>query len=170
MKTDKRRRRENKTDYANRLNLLKKGVPRIIFRKTNKYLISQYIESKEAKDKVIFGFNSKDLFGYGWPKEFWGSLKSIPAAYLLGYLMGKEILNSNLEKPIADFGMIRMIHKTKTYSFLKGLIDAGLEISCKEEAFPEEKKISGANLKKKNFSGYFKEIKLKIDKNENRKN
>lgn len=164
MRIEKRRRRENKTDYKNRLNILKKGTPRIVFRKTNKYLIAQYIESKEAKDKVIFGFNTKDLIGYGWPKEFSGSLKSIPAAYLLGYLMSKEIIKSKLEKPIVDFGMIRMIYKTKTYAFLKGLIDAGLKIPCKEKTFPEEKRIHGENLKKKNFSTYFQEIKSKIDK------
>ena len=72
MKVDKRRRRENKTDYLNRLKLLKGGSPRIVFRKTNKYIIAQYVTSKEAQDKIEFGISSKDLIKHGWPKEFSG--------------------------------------------------------------------------------------------------
>ena len=148
MKTIRRRRLQNKTDYLTRLKLLKSEKPRIVFRKTNRYLISQYVNSEEAKDKIVFGLNSKQLLKYGWPKEFGNSLKSIPAAYSLGLLMGKEILKRKLERPIVDFGMIRTIKKNKLYGFLKGLIDSGLEISCSEDCFPEEERISGKNLKK----------------------
>ena len=91
MKTLKRRRREGKTDYLKRLKLLKSEKPRIVFRKTNKYIIGQYVKSEEARDKVIFNVVSKELFKYKWPKEFQGSLKSISASYLTGYLIGKEI-------------------------------------------------------------------------------
>ena len=61
MKTLKRRRKENKTDYAKRLKLLKSETPRIVFRKTNKYLIAQYIVSEETHDKVEIGITSKIL-------------------------------------------------------------------------------------------------------------
>ena len=163
MKLAKRRRRENRTDYLNRLNLLKSGKPRVVFRKTNKYLIAQYVESKEAQDKIILTVNSRDLKKHGWPKEFEGSLKSIPAAYLTGYLIGKQIKKGKLKEPIVDLGMARTIYKTKVYSFIKGLIDSGLEINCKEEAFPEEDRIQGKNLKK-DFTKTFNEIKSEIDK------
>ena len=106
VKIAKRRRRESKTDYLNRLKLLKSGKPRVVFRKTNKYIIAQYIESKEAKDKIVIGVNSKDLLKYGWPKENLGALKSITAAYLTGFLIGKKILKEKLQEPIVDFGMI----------------------------------------------------------------
>jgi large subunit ribosomal protein L18 len=162
-KVQKRRRRENKTDYLNRIRLLKNGAPRLVFRKTNSYLISQYVLSDEAKDKIVFGINSKALLKHGWPESFKGSLKSIPAAYLTGYLVGKKIIEEKLEKPIIDFGMARTIHKTKIFGFIKGMIDSGIEISCKEEAFPEEARIEGQNLKE-DFSKYFKEVKSKIDK------
>ena len=125
MKVVKRRRREAKTDYAKRIKLLKSNSPRIVFRKTNRYLIAQYIISKEAKDEIKLGANSKELLKFGWPKEFSGSLKSISAAYLLGLIINKKIKEKKLEKPIIDFGMIKMIHKTKTYAFLKGLKDSG---------------------------------------------
>ena len=161
MKIQKRRRREYKTDYLKRLKLLKAGKPRIVFRKTNKYVISQYISSSEAQDKVEIGFDSRDLLKHGWPSEAKGSLKSISASYLLGYLMGKRILKDKKKIPIVDFGMIQSIHKTKAFGFIKGLIDSGLEISSKEEAFPNESRIKGEHMKNKIN---VEEIKLRIDK------
>jgi large subunit ribosomal protein L18 len=162
MKTQRRRRTENKTDYKKRMGLLKSGTPRIVFRKTNKYIISQYVISKEAQDSVKFGITSKELLKYGWPKKFEGSLKSIPASYMTGFLMGKQIIKNKLQSPIIDFGMIRVLHKTKLYAFIRGLIDSGIEIQCKEEAFPEEERIHGENLKE-DFSKTFKEVKSKIE-------
>lgn len=157
MKTLKRRRKENKTDYGKRFKLLKSGKARLVFRKTNLYLMVQYIESKEAKDKVVFGINSKELIKFGFPEN--ASLKNIPASYLLGYLTAKKIQEKKLGTPIVDFGMLRSIYKNKLYAFLKGLIDGGLEINCKKEAFPDESRIKGKHLKNKiNFD----EIKAKI--------
>ncbi|MEK6833050.1 MAG: 50S ribosomal protein L18 [Nanoarchaeota archaeon] len=161
MRTQKRRRKENKTDYLKRLKLLKGEKPRIIFRKTNRYIISEYIESKEAQDKVIIGFDSRKLNEYGWPKDAQGSLKSITASYLTGYLIGKTIIKEKLENPILDSGMNRVLHKNKIYAFIKGLIDSGIKINCKKEFFPEELRIKGQHLKHKIP---FDEIKLKIDK------
>ncbi len=162
MRTQKRRRKENKTDYLKRLKLLKGEKPRIVFRKTNKFIISEYIVSKEAQDKVIIGFDSRKLNDYGWPKNAQGSLKSITASYLTGYLIGKAIIKQNLEMPILDTGMNRAIHKNKIYAFIKGLIEAGIKINCKKEFFPEESRINGQHLKNKIP---FNEIKSKIDKN-----
>ena len=159
MKVGKRRRREAKTDYAKRIRLLKSNSPRLVFRKTNKYLIAQYIISKEAKDEIKLGGNSKELLKFGWPKEFLGSLKSISAAYLLGVLMSKKIKEKKLEKPIVDFGMIKMIHKTKTYAFLKGLKDSGLDINCDDKFCPDENRLKGEHMKNKIA---FEEIKSKI--------
>ena len=162
-KTLKRRRKENKTDYLKRLKLLKSKMPRIVFRKTNKYIIAQYVTSKQAKDKVEIGLSSKQLIKYGWPKEFQGSLKSIPASYLTGFLIGKKIIKEKKETPIVDFGMIKVLHKTKIFAFLKGLIDAGIKINYKKDVFPNDEKITGKNLKK-DFSKTFNEIKSKIEK------
>ena len=59
--------------------------------------------------------------------------------------------------------MLRSLHKTKLYGFLKGLIDSGLEISYKKETFPEEERISGKHLIE-DFTKFFSQIKEKIDK------
>lgn len=149
MKVSKRRRKEAKTDYAKRIKLLKSNSPRIVFRKTNRYLIAQYVISKEAKDIIKLGTNSKELLKFGWPKESAGSLKSVSAAYLLGLLISKKIKEKELDVPIVDFGMIQMLHKTKTYSFLKGLKEGGLNINCEDKFCPEENRLKGEHLKNK---------------------
>ena len=56
---------------------MKSETPRVVFRKTNRFLIIQYVTSLEAKDKVEFGLSSKKLKDFGWPKEFEGSLKEM---------------------------------------------------------------------------------------------
>ena len=160
-RVNKRRRRENKTDYLKRIKLLKGGNPRLVFRKTNRYILSQYITSKEAQDKIEIGVNSKELMSYGWPKQLEGSLKSIPAAYFTGFLIGKKITEKKLKNPIIDLGMNRAVHKTKIYAFIKGLIDSGVKIKHKKETFPEENRIIGKHMKK-DFSKIFGEIKSKL--------
>jgi large subunit ribosomal protein L18 len=161
MKVQKRRRREAKTDYARRLKLLKSEKPRLVFRRTNKYVIAQYVTSNEAQDKVVFGLNSSELLKHGWDKKAVSGLKNLTASYLLGYLMGKTIQSKKLEQPIIDFGMLKSLHKTRVYAFLKGIIDSGIAISCKEEAFPEPGRIKGDHLKNKVD---FEKIKSNIDK------
>ena len=162
MKTLRRRRQEGKTDYGKRVKLLKSEIPRLVVRRTNKHIIAQYTLSEDAKDKIVFGITSKALIKYGWPEEFRGSLKSISASYLTGFLIGKKIQKQKLKQPIIDFGMLRMQHKNKLFAFIKGIIDSGIEIPCKEEAFPEEERIKGKNLKE-DFSKYFDKIKTKIE-------
>jgi len=154
MKTQKRRRKQGKTDYKKRMNLLKGLRPRVTFRKTNRYLVVQYILSNEAQDKIVFGITSKKLLKYGWPKNFEGSLKSIPASYLTGYLFGKIILEKKLKEPIIDFGMLRTLHKSKIYSFLKGIIDSGIKIQCNKEIFPEFNVCMNAVIARRKRSGY----------------
>ncbi len=162
LKTIKRRKKEAKTDYGKRIKLLKSKTPRVIFRKTNRYIIAQYVTSKEAQDKVEIGVTSRDLKKFGWPEEFEGSLKSVTASYLTGLLIGKEIIKKKLKTPIVDFGMTRAVRKNRAYAFLNGLIDAGVKIKCDKEFFPEEDRISGKHMKK-DFSKTFTEIKSKIE-------
>jgi large subunit ribosomal protein L18 len=162
MKNLKRRRKENKTDYGMRIKILKGEKPRLIFRKSNKYLITQYVKSNEAQDKIVFGMTSRSLIKYGWPENMKGSLKSIPAAYLMGLICGKKIKSEKLEKPILDLGMTRNVNKNRFFSFIKGLIDSGLDIKCNKETLPEEDRIKGKNLKE-DFSANFSKIKTKIE-------
>ncbi|VVB80326.1 50S ribosomal protein L18 [uncultured archaeon] len=161
MKVQKRRRMENKTDYGKREKLLKSHGPRLVFRKTNRYVLGQYVISKNAQDLVQIGATSKDLLAYGWPKEFEGSLKSLTASYLTGMLIAKKIVSQKLPSPILDLGMLRILHKTKIYAFIKGVNDGGVKIKCDPSLFPDEERIKGKYLKK-DFSKTFDAIKSKI--------
>ena len=82
MRTMRKRRRQNRTDYKARIALLKSEKPRVVVRKTNRYILSQLISSDLAQDKVSIGANSKELLLFGWPKDKEGALKSLPASYL----------------------------------------------------------------------------------------
>jgi len=161
MKTIKRRRKENRTNYLKRINLLKSEKPRVVFRKTNKYLIAQYVTSKEAQDSIRINTTSKELLKYGWPEKLKTSLKNTSAAYLLGLLIASKIKQEKLQTPIIDFGLQRVIKKSKMHTFIKGLVDAGIDISHKKEFFPPEKRIKGEHIKEK---VPFEEIKSKITK------
>ncbi len=134
----RRRRLEARTDYKARLALLKAGKPRIIIRKTNQYIIVQAVHSEGAQDYIIKGRTSKDLLGKGWPAAKQGSLKSLPAAYLTGILLGKAIKDKTTEA-ILDIGMNRNIQKSRIYAVLRGILEAGVEIPHSKDALPTDK-------------------------------
>ncbi len=160
----KRRRRENKTNYLKRKRLLEGRKPRIVIRKTNRYIILQFVESKFAQDKITHSVNSKELLEHGWPKEAAGSLKSIAAAYLSGLLFGKKIAGEKDKKAILDIGLVKSTKGSRIYAGLKGIIDSGIQINCKKEMLPEEKRIQ--NSKAKDF---FDKVKQNIEKKEAKK-
>ncbi len=139
-RTIKRRRLEAKTDYKTRLVLLKSGKPRVVVRKTNRYVIAQIVESAMAQDKIIMGVSSKDLLDQGWPKEFSGSLKSLSAAYLTGFLLGKKA-NGKIKEAILDIGINRNVKKSRLYAVVKGLVEAGLNIPHGKEALPTDAEV-----------------------------
>jgi large subunit ribosomal protein L18 len=144
-KTLKRRRLETRTDYRGRLELLKSKMPRLVVRKTNRYIIAQIVESEVAQDKILFGVNSKDLLGKGWPKEKQGSLKSLPAAYLAGFMLGK-MAKKQIKEAILDIGMQRNVKGCRLYAVLKGVIDAGIEIAHSEESLPTNERITKSEI------------------------
>ncbi|MBI5871711.1 50S ribosomal protein L18 [archaeon] len=159
----KRRRKEGKTDYLARTNILKSEKLRIVFRKTNRYIIGQAVKSEEAQDKVLITTNSRELLGYGWPENAVGSLKSLPACYLTGFLLGKKISKKSMDtEAIPDIGLLRNVPKSRAYGFFKGVVDSGVKVKCNEESFPDEKRLTGENLKSK-IKEFFKKIKNEIE-------
>ena len=145
----RRRRLEAKTDYRARIDLLKSDKPRLVIRKTNRYIIMQLVETKDAQDKVLLSVISKDLLQKGWPKDKAGSLKSKPAAYLTGYLLAKKA-STKIQEAILDLGLNRNVKKARIYSALKGAVDGGLKIPCGEDALPAEEDLE-ANEQLKNI-------------------
>ena len=88
--------------------------------------------------------NTKELLKYGWPDNKRGSLKSIAAGYLGGLLIGKK---TKVKKVILDTGLIPSTHGSRIYAVVKGILDAGIDISCNEKVFPSEEKIKGEDNK-----------------------
>ena len=137
----RQRRLEAKTDYKARLALLKSGIPRLIIRKTNRYVVVQVVISDVAQDKVVFGITSKSLLEKGWPKDKSGSLKSLPACYLTGLMLGK-MAKSKVGNAILDAGMNRNIQKSRIYAVLKGVVDSGLKVPHNEKVLPTLEEIN----------------------------
>jgi large subunit ribosomal protein L18 len=156
----KRRRRECKTDYKLRLTLLKSPKPRIVIRRTNKYLIVQAVSSDEAQDKVIKGVSSKELIANGWDEKFAGSLKSVPAAYLTGILLAKKLDEKDF---IVDIGMAKNIAGNRIYAVVKGLIDGGLNINAAKESFPSEERLNGEHMSEE-VQKVITKVKAKLNK------
>lgn len=141
MKLDKRRRIENKTNYNKRLKLLKGSSPRLVIRKTNKYIILQLIESVHAQDKVINSVNTKELLKYGWPEDKQGSLKCLGAAYLGGFLLGTKSKELK-QRAVLDTGLIPNTKGSRIYACVKGFSDSGRDINFDEEIMPSEEMIN----------------------------
>lgn len=162
MKAEKillRRRREGKTDYKARLALLKSGIPRIVIRKTNKYMIVEIVKSEEAQDFVIAYVNSKELKKYGWQH----SLKNLPAAYLTGMLIAKKSINKGIKEAIADFGLSRSTKGSRIFAVIAGAIANRLKIPCNKEMLPTEERISGKHINDAVVSS-FEKIKKQLEK------
>lgn len=138
IKVQFRRRRKKKTDYGAREKMLSGRVPRMVIRKTNRYIIAQIVKSENAQDMVVSHTLSKELLKYGWPDTF--SIKNLAAAYLTGFLAASKV-RKETKKAVLDMGMIRSTKGNRIYAALKGAIDAGLEIPHSEKNLPEMKRI-----------------------------
>ncbi len=180
-----RRKREGKTDYRTRLELLKNGKPRLVIRFSLKNIVAQIFQYDEKGDKVLAAADSKEIEKkFGWK----AGRNNIPSAYLTGYLLGKKAVKAGVKEAILDLGLEKNIKGGRLYSTLKGALDAGLSVPCSEDIFPSEdaikgmhivnyaKKLSGEGKYDKIYSGYakkgikaedipklFEEIKKKIE-------
>jgi len=137
-----RRRREGKTDYRRRLALLKSGLPRMVVRKTNRYVIVQFVEAKLDGDRVLAHAFSRELSRYGWPY----SGKCLPAAYLTGLLAGYRALRAGIKRAVLDIGRHPSTRGGRLYAALKGALDAGVEVPHGEEILPDEERIRGEHI------------------------
>ncbi|MBW3001790.1 50S ribosomal protein L18 [Candidatus Woesearchaeota archaeon] len=154
----KRRKREGKTDYKKRLNLLMSKKHRLIIRKSLKNLSLQVVEFAPAGDKVVLSVNSHDIQKLGWK----ANSNNLPAAYLCGYLLGTKALAKKIKDCILDLGMQSSVKKGVLFAALKGVVDAGLNVPHSENVFPEEKRIKGEHIA--DYAKSLKENKEKYEK------
>ncbi len=149
-----RRRREEKTNYATRLALLRGGKPRMVVRRTNKYILVQFVDFGEKGDRTITTATSKALSKYGFP----GKCNS-PSAYLTGMLCAKKAKAKGVGEFALDLGLQAASKGSVLFSALKGAIDAGLKSGFGEEKMPSESRMRGEHI---HLSQQFVDAKNKI--------
>ncbi|MDH3278163.1 MAG: 50S ribosomal protein L18 [Nitrosopumilus sp.] len=150
-----RRLREEKTNYKKRGTMLMGKREFITINISNENTQVQILKPEIKGDKVVASAHSRYLLEKGWK----GSRKSVPAAYLTGYIAGKKALGKGSNDAILYTGTKK--YTQRMAAALKGVIDAGLKVPAGSEAFPPENRINGEHLTVKND---ISQIKSSIDK------
>ncbi|MGY5147551.1 MAG: 50S ribosomal protein L18 [Candidatus Nitrosopumilus sp. bin_7KS] len=139
-----RRLREEKTNYKKRGTMLMGKRDFITVNITNQNTQVQILTPGMTGDTVVASAHSRYLLEKGWK----GSRKSVPAAYLTGYLAGKKAIGKGAKGAIMYSGTRRFTQRMA--AALKGIIDAGLEVPADPARFPAEERINGEHLTVKN--------------------
>ena len=138
-----RRRREGKTDYQQRRNLVLSGLPRMIIRGSLRSISVQMIKADVGGDKVIVSAHSNELAKkYGWQ----GGGGNLPAAYLTGLLCGYKAAASGVKEAVLDLGLHAPTKGSRVFATLKGALDAGIMIPHDEDKLPDEKRVQGLHV------------------------
>jgi len=127
-KVPMRRRREVRTDYHQRLRLLKSGKPRLVARVSNAHVRAQLVTPGPDGDETHAAASSEDLAAYGWEAP----TGNLPSAYLTGTLAGARAVEADLDEAVLDIGLNTATPGNKTFAVQEGAIDAGLEIPHNE--------------------------------------
>jgi large subunit ribosomal protein L5e len=171
--TARRRRREGKTDYQQRINLVKQDKNkynspkyRLIVRCTNTKIIAQVAYATLSGDRIVAQAMSTDLKAYGVKV----GLTNYSAAYCTGLLCARRALKVfGLDKTftgvdkcdgeeyhveeeeserrplkvILDIGLKRTTVGANIFGALKGAVDGGLHVPHSSRRFPGYKKAEG---------------------------
>ncbi|MFC4357294.1 50S ribosomal protein L18 [Halobium salinum] len=137
-----RRRREVRTDYHQRLRLLKSGKPRLVARLSNKHVRAQLATPGPNGDEIHAAATSEDLSEYGWEAP----TANLPAAYLTGYLAGTRAVEAGLEEAVLDIGLNTATPGSKAFAVQEGAIDAGLEIPHNESVLADWSRNRGEHI------------------------
>jgi large subunit ribosomal protein L18 len=162
-----RRRREGRTDFRQRLALVKSGKPRFVVRKTVNSMTCQFVKHDSKGDMTVVSVSSRNLPGLGWK----GSPGNIPAAYLTGFLCGIQARKSGLKEAVLDIGLQTSTKGSRIYGALKGAVDAGIAIPHSEDILPPIERIRGVHIeqfsesvgKKREVASNFDAVKKAIE-------
>ncbi len=137
-----RRRREARTDYHQRLRLLKSGRARLVARTSNKHVRAQLVTTGDQGDRTLASAHSSDLAEYGWEAP----TGNLPAAYLTGFLAGKRALAEGVEDAVLDIGLNTATPGSKVFAVQEGAIDAGLQVPHNDDVFAEWERTRGGHI------------------------
>ncbi|OLZ40071.1 50S ribosomal protein L18 [Natrinema saccharevitans] len=141
-KVPMRRRREVRTDYHQRLRLLKSGKPRLVARKSNKHTTAQLITPGPQGDETLASAHSSDLEEYGWDAP----TSNISAAYLTGLLAGQRAVEAGIEEAVLDIGLNTATPGNKVFAVQEGAIDAGLDIPHNDSVLADWSRTRGEHI------------------------
>jgi large subunit ribosomal protein L18 len=137
-----RRRREVRTDYHQRLRLLKSGKPRLVARVSNKHVRAQLVTPGPQGDETHAAATSADLAEYGWEAP----TGNLPSAYLTGYLAGLRALAAGVEEAVLDIGLNTATPGNKVFAVQEGAIDAGVEIPHNDSVLADWSRNRGEHI------------------------
>ena len=137
-----RRRREVRTDYHQRLRLLKSGKPRLVARKSNKHVTAQLVATGPDGDETIASAHSSDLAEYDWEAP----TGNLPAAYLTGLLAGQRAVDAGVEEAVLDIGLNTATPGSKVFAVQEGVIDAGLDVPHNDTVFADWSRTRGEHI------------------------
>ncbi|MFC6787776.1 50S ribosomal protein L18 [Halobaculum halobium] len=141
-KVPMRRRREVRTDYHQRLRLLKSGKPRLVARLSNKHVRAQLVSPGPDGDITHAAASSEDLAEYGWEAP----TANLPSAYLTGYLAGLRAVEDGLDEAVLDIGLNTATPGNKAFAVQEGAIDAGLEIPHNDSVLADWSRTRGEHI------------------------
>ncbi len=149
-----RRRREKRTDYEKRLGLVKSEKPRMVVRKTNRYVDVSFVVFEPKGDKTLL-----TVTGRKFSKLFkWPSKRNVWSAYLTALYAGREISKKGVKEFILDIGMHTPSKGSVVFAALQGAVDAGLKTSFGGEKVPSDKLANPPD----NIKSSFEDVKKKI--------
>ena len=167
-----RRKRDGSTNYRKRLKVLVSNKPRLVARRSLKSIQASIVDYSSKGDVVRVSAHSAQLKKFGWQ---YGT-GNLPAAYLVGFMLGKKAKKTKLEHVIFDIGFHKSIKGARVYALLAGALDAGLNIPHNKEILPEKDRLNGRHIAdyanklkateeeyKKQFGRYLKENKDPIN-------
>ncbi len=138
-----KRKREGKTNYKTRLQLLLGKKPRLVIRKSLKHTIAQIVVYAENGDSVLATAHSNMLKKQGWNL----GTGNLPAAYLTGYMLGVAAKGKTKDTINVDLGMAISIRGSRLYAVVRGAKEAGLDIACADDMLPGDDRIYGVHMK-----------------------
>lgn len=162
-----KRRRMQKTDYRQRLALLKSGRPRLIVRRALNNIHVQVVSYERDGDVVVAETVSKELGNHGWR----GHGGNISSAYLVGLLAGIKARKAGVTECVADIGLQTSVKGNALYAAVLGARDAGLNVPAGKDAMPDTKRVRGehvaayAALLKKDSKKYQKQFSVYLKNN-----
>ncbi|NOX71479.1 MAG: 50S ribosomal protein L18 [Candidatus Micrarchaeota archaeon] len=141
-KVPHRRVREGKTNFRQRLELLKSEKPRFVVRRANRNMQCQVVYFDKKGDITKVSASSMELADYGWN----ANTGNIPAAYLTALLCAVRAKAAGIKTAVLDIGLFEGERGSRIFATLKGAIDGGLDIPHSEDAFPSEDRVNGKHI------------------------